>query len=163
MKENLTPLRSVWCILLCKYVQVCVCNRWTGRCVCHIYRSTQLHLSLAAREVAFLFPYFFIHFFPPNISPRLPSSHPNQRTHRPLLGTPCPGNPPCTARYLRNTKDERLSSVIWWQLTLAKQWQGKTWILKVLDFSIRSAKGVILGLKNKQTKQNSKDKTISWL
>lgn len=88
------------------YVQVCVCNINWKVCLSYTW-STQLHLSLAAREVAFSFlissfiPLLF--FLLPHISPGLPSSHPNQRTHRPLPGTPCPGNPPCTARYLRNT------------------------------------------------------------
>lgn len=90
--------------VLCTDVCASLCMQQVNWKVCLSYIwSTQLHLSLAAREVAFFFPYFFIHsflfFFSPNISPRLPSSHPNQRTHRPLLGTPCPGNPPCTARY----------------------------------------------------------------
>lgn len=31
---------------------------------------------------------------------RLPSSHQGQKIHRLLLGIPCPGNPPGTARYL---------------------------------------------------------------
>lgn len=31
---------------------------------------------------------------------RLPSSHQGQKIHRLLLGTPCPGSPPGTARYL---------------------------------------------------------------
>lgn len=48
----------------------------------------------------FLISSFIPFFSSPKTSPRLPSSHPNQRTRRPLLGTPCPGNPPCTARYL---------------------------------------------------------------
>lgn len=31
---------------------------------------------------------------------RLPSSHQGQKIHRLLLGIPCPGSPPGTARYL---------------------------------------------------------------
>lgn len=44
------------------YVQVCVCNINLKVCLSYTW-STQLHLSLAAREVAFFFPYFFIHSF----------------------------------------------------------------------------------------------------
>lgn len=50
-----------------------------------------------------LFLHSFLCLFFSHISPGLPSSHPNQRTHRRLLGTPCPGNPPCIARYLEET------------------------------------------------------------
>lgn len=70
------------------------------RKVCLLIR---LPLSRAAKErwhFSFLISSFIpFLFFPPSISPRLPSSHPDQRTHRPLLGTPCPGNPPCTVKY----------------------------------------------------------------
>lgn len=83
----------------------CVLQRINWKVFLSCIWSTWSHLSLAAREVAFFFPYFFIHsfIFLPHISPGLPSSHPNQRTHRRLLGTPCPGNPPCIARYLEET------------------------------------------------------------
>lgn len=63
--------------------------------------TVRLHLSIAAGEASFLNSSFIPFHFSPNNSPRLPSSHPNQRTHRLLLGTPCPGNPLCTARYLQ--------------------------------------------------------------
>lgn len=68
-------------------------------------------LTCCKRGVIFLssFLHSLLCCFSPNISPWLPSSHPNQRTHRPLLGTPCPGSPPCTARYLRNTNRRKVT------------------------------------------------------
>lgn len=111
------------CVSMCKFVYAT--GELEGVSVIYMVNTVA---PLACCKRGGIFISLFLHsFFSPNISPRLPSSHPNQRTHRPLLGTPCPGNPPCTARYLRNTKHERLSSVVWWQLVLAKQWQGKTW------------------------------------
>lgn len=93
------------------------CVKYFDRCTLQLYAHVcmqqeiwKLCLSYMVNTVAPLtcckkggiFLSVFLHSFScfsPNISPRLPSSHPNQRTHRPLLGTPCPGNPLCTARY----------------------------------------------------------------
>lgn len=118
MKENHTPLQPAghFCHVYRWNVCASLCTQQVNWKVCLSYIwSTQLHLSLAAREVVFFFPYFFIHsfafHFSPNVSPRLPSSHPNQRTHRPLLDTPCPGNPPCTVGCLWKHKDDSLTQV----------------------------------------------------
>lgn len=100
------------CVMYLSCVQMkCMCKfvYATGKLegVSVIYMvNTVAPLTCCKRGGIFLslFLHSFLCFFSPIISPRLPSSHPNQRTHRPLLGTPCPGNPPCTARYLRNTK-----------------------------------------------------------
>lgn len=86
------------------FLWVCMFACW---CVQLVSESVSVNssppLSRAAKErwhfsfhISSFIPFFFS---PPSISPRLPSSHPDQRTHRPLLGTPCPGNPPCTVKY----------------------------------------------------------------
>lgn len=74
--------------------------------------KTVASLTCCARDYIF-FLSIILHsfYFLPHSSPGLPSSHPNQRTHRPLLGTPCPGNPPCTAGYLEHNIHR--CSVVW--------------------------------------------------
>lgn len=103
-------LLSSLCVFVL-YTDECMCklcfatNKLEGH-VCHVYgqhgRTSHLmherwHFSLLISSFIPLF------IFSPHISPGLPSSHPNRRTHRHLLGTPCPGNPPCIARYLKET------------------------------------------------------------
>lgn len=109
MKETLAPLEPLWSFLsctdvFCKFVYATVKSE--GVSVIYMV-NTVAPLTCCKRGGIFLsliLHSFLSFFYSPNISLRLPSSHPNQRTRRPLLGTPCPGNPPCTAGYLCDTK-----------------------------------------------------------
>lgn len=113
--KKISLLFSLWEVTFCVYIWnvcACLCMQPVNWKVCLSYTyiyghcGCPSHLLQKRWHFSFLISSFIplLYFFSPSISPRLPSSHPNQRTHRPLLGTPCPGNPPCTARYLRNTK-----------------------------------------------------------
>lgn len=84
---------------MCKFVYAT--DRLEGTSVSYGQNCCAPHL-LCERRHFFPFHNSSLFLILPHISPGLPSSHPNQRTHRPLLGTPCPGNPPCTAGYLEH-------------------------------------------------------------
>lgn len=96
-------IHCVMCVQMkCMRKFVYATGKLEGVSVIHMV-NTVAPLTCCKRGGIFLssFLHSFLCFSSPNISPRLPSSHPNQRSHRSLLGTPCPGNQPCTARYPR--------------------------------------------------------------
>ena len=96
------PVCTYWkCVHMSVYA-----TGFIGMCVFIVIGSAApLVAAKERRSFSFLISSFISAlFFPPNISPRLPSSHPNQTAHRPLPCTPCPGSPLCTAEYLRSTK-----------------------------------------------------------
>ena len=112
LNRYFTPLQPHVFLGSCVYIlemcaHVCVCNRvyWHVCVFIVIGSAAPLVAAKERRSFSFLISSFISAlFFPPNISPRLPSSHPNQTAHRPLPCTPCPGSPLCTAEYLRSTK-----------------------------------------------------------
>lgn len=75
-------------------------------CVC--LWLIRVHTLTCCKRKIFLSRFFSLHIilfhFAFHFSLRLPSSHPNQKTRRLLPGIPSPGNPLCTARYLRETQ-----------------------------------------------------------
>lgn len=108
IKENLTPLQPV-CFCLVYRLNVCascVLQQINWKVfLSYVQHGRTSHLLHERWHFSFLISSFIpLFIFLPHISPRLPSSHPNQRTHRPLLGTPCPGKRPCIARYLEKTR-----------------------------------------------------------
>lgn len=82
-------------------------------CVC--LWLIRVHTLACCKRKTFLSGNFFLFFFlelhiilfhfASHFSLRLPSSHPNRKTRRLLPGIPSPGNPLCTARYLREKTD----------------------------------------------------------
>lgn len=61
----------------------------------------------------FFSPYHLFSHFASPFSLRLPSSHPNRKSRRLLPGIPSPGNPLCTARYLKHTHTVKETCIQW--------------------------------------------------